>query len=328
MEIHSVRIIQQTNNLDDLAVATPDAVHIVAANMGLNITYIAIGAGIAGFFSYFFFGYSSQRIANRLRERFFERVLNQEIGFFDIKKSGSLASAISDDCTKAADLFAMQAQVVIQNAVQVTFGVILALVSNWTMALLLLCGIPVLFLVQFIQRPILAKIAGRISKLNAGAFNIANEVITSMRTVRSMAGEDKEVTRFSKELDRIKILGFFNALIRGIGIMIFFFSLFGGVALAFWYAGKMLQWGTITIGDTMKVTGMGILSTQALIFALVVIPDIIKAQVSIKELLKVILREPTMKLRGGKTLPDINGHLSFKVSHSAAHLLTHIECYI
>src|SRR3989338_4938947 len=118
-----------------------------------------------------------------------------------------------------------------QNLTQVVVGVVLALVANWQMALLQLVGIPCMLVVQIFQRPILAKIATKISQLSGGSVATANEVITSMRTVRSMAGEEKEVKRYSKELDRVNFLGFFNALTKGLGIMFTFFLVWGCIGL-------------------------------------------------------------------------------------------------
>ncbi len=49
-----------------------------------------------------------------------------------------------------------------------------------------------------------------------------------------------------------------------------------------------------------------------LIFTLVLIPEVIKAQASAGQLLRVILRKPAMSFRGGTTLPEIQGHIQFK----------------
>jgi ATP-binding cassette subfamily B (MDR/TAP) protein 1 len=73
------------NSFGDMATATPAKIAEVTATMGLNITFIAIGAAVAGFMSSFCFGLASQRISNKIRQAYFDQVTRQEIGFFDIK---------------------------------------------------------------------------------------------------------------------------------------------------------------------------------------------------------------------------------------------------
>src|SRR3989338_607643 len=94
--------------------------------------------------------------------------------------------------------------------------------------------------------------------------------------------------------------------------MLLFFFIFGAVALAFWYGGIMLKDGRIEIGAFIKVYGLSLMTVICMLFTLVLIPEVIKAQASAKQMLLVILRKPTMEFRGGVTLPEIRGHIQFQ----------------
>jgi ATP-binding cassette subfamily B (MDR/TAP) protein 1 len=311
-EHSKINNVQQGNSFGDIATATSDQIRDVTNTMALNITYIAIASSVASFLSNFFFGFGSQRIGVKIRQHFFNQVTRQEIGYFDIKKSGSLAHALSDDAAKTTDMFATHLQTVTQNMVQLIVGVAMALASSWAMALLQLVGLPLLFFVLMFQGPILSKLATISSQRSGDSVSTANEVITSMRTVRSMAGEEKEVSRYSQQLSRVSLLGLFNSLTKGVGIMVMFFFVHGAIALAFWYGGVQLQQGSINIGQFIKVFGLSLMSIIGVFASLTVMPELIKSQASAQQLLKVMLREPAMRFRGGKTLHDIKGHISFK----------------
>lgn len=70
-------------------------------------------------------------------------------------------------------------------------------------------------------------IAEKTSASNQQAFATATEVLSSMRTVRSMAGEEKETTRFHTELSKITKFGIIKGVVNSIG--------FGLIVFAIWY---------------------------------------------------------------------------------------------
>jgi ATP-binding cassette subfamily B (MDR/TAP) protein 1 len=296
----------------DIATATPDQIRTVTSNMALNITYIAIAAAVVSALASFFFTYGSQRIGVRMRQEYFNQITRQEIGYFDIKKAGSLASGLSDDASKATDVFSPYMQTLSQNTVQFIGGIIIALVSDWQMSLFNLVAIPLMLVVFGVQGPIISKVATLASVRSGESMSTANEVITSMRTVRSMAGEDKEVERYSKQLSRVGVLGFITSMTKGIGILFVYFFFHGAQAIAFWWGGREMQDGTSNIGNFIKSFGLILMASIGLFEILGIMPEVIKSQASIMQLLKVILRKPTQRFRGGKTIDDIRGHITFK----------------
>lgn len=68
---------------------------------------------------------------------------------------------------------------------------------------------------------------------HARAIDTANEVITSIRTVKSMAGEEKENFRFKKFLNQVNRIITGKALTSGISMSVVHFSLWMSCAVAF-----------------------------------------------------------------------------------------------
>jgi ATP-binding cassette subfamily B (MDR/TAP) protein 1 len=77
------------------------------------VTIIAIVSAAVAFTSYFLFLFAGQRVANRIKRAYFDSLTRQEIGYFDIKKSGALAHAMSEDITKVTDAITIHLQQVI-----------------------------------------------------------------------------------------------------------------------------------------------------------------------------------------------------------------------
>ncbi len=158
----------------------------------------------------------------------------------------------------------------------------------------------------------MTKLATLTATRSAEATSTANEVITSMKTVRSMAGEEKEVQRYTQDLNKVGKLGIYSSITKGVGILFTFFLVNGSQAIAFWWGGVEIQNGTSNIANFIKSYGLLLMAIVALFDLLGVMPEFVKAQASAMQLLKVILRKPTLPFRGGKTVPEIKGHISFQ----------------
>jgi len=300
------------NGLGSLTTASPSEVSSVTSQLGLNITYIAIASAFCGFLSNFFFSIASQRTNNRIKQAYYEACIKQEIGFFDIKKGGALAHALSDDANKATDVYSTHLQTFTQSFVQVIIGFIFAMITGYAMALIALCSVPIMIFIMSIFRRVLGFLATKTSMLGSDSVATANEVIGSMRTVRSMAGEEKELERYSKNLDKVRYFALFNSVIKGLTLGPIFFFIWGAISLACWYGGQQLQNGNYAISNFIKIFGFSVMQIIGLIQCLTVIPEFIKAQASSALLLKVILRQPGIPFRGGITPENLVGKISFR----------------
>jgi ATP-binding cassette subfamily B (MDR/TAP) protein 1 len=300
------------NSFGSLATSTATDIGAVTTELAVNIVYIAIAAGACALLSNFFFTYGSQRVGNKVKQVYFNRVTEQEIGFFDAKKAGALAHSLSEDTSKVTDFFAIYLQSLTTFVSQAIIGFCFAMTASWIMMLLQMSTFPLLLLLNIINRPLLSNLASKVSKLTSVSMGTANEVITSMRTVRSMAGEEKEVERYGKQINTVKKVAIVTAVVRSTTSLLNIFLVYGATALAVWYAGKMLGLQTIAISQFIRVFGLGVLTVTGIIGSLMVLPEIIKSQNAAKNLLKIISREPATKYKGEKTLEEIKGNISFK----------------
>ena len=66
--------------------------------------FVAAGCTNAAldFWNVFLFTFVQNRIIRRLRSRVFARILDQEVGFFDVTSTGSVSSRLTSDCTEIA----------------------------------------------------------------------------------------------------------------------------------------------------------------------------------------------------------------------------------
>lgn len=111
--------------------------------------FAAVNAGIGAVmfvFSYLstmLFNYSAHNQIFTIRGKFMRSVLNQDIGWYDINKSGEFASRINEDLTKFEDGLGEKVGIFIMFQVAFISSIIVAFVKGWLLALVCLVSLPV-----------------------------------------------------------------------------------------------------------------------------------------------------------------------------------------
>ncbi|CAB4012995.1 Multidrug resistance 1 [Paramuricea clavata] len=87
----------------------------------------------------------------------------------------------------------------------------------------------------------------------AKAGSVAEEVLSSMRTVAAFGGEEKETERYGQFLAEASRFGVKKGLAMGCGMGFLQLVVFGSYTLAFWYGSKLVIDRDMTSGDMMTV---------------------------------------------------------------------------
>ncbi|KAF0980793.1 hypothetical protein FDP41_013276 [Naegleria fowleri] len=280
--------------------------------MAAQFALIALGATIANFMMQFFLNWASERIGANLKEGYFNALTEQEMAFFDIKKVGTLTIALSEDIAKIQDAYTLKFATFVQQFTQFVVGIILAFVSSWQMSLVMISTSPLMVISVGVLSQLIKLFTKKTNEANEHSAAIATEVISCMRTVRSMAGEEKEQQRFKTDLKMVNFYGLLKAIAQGSTFASVSFILWGTVALAFWYGGGLTVDKVISVGDMFKVFGLMLMGVLGLSQAFTFFPELTKARMSQETLLKVIKRQPEIPFKGGKTLDKIEGNISIR----------------
>ena len=104
-------------------------------NLMLIIVTALLLKSVVGFFALVYAGNSAARVGVRMRERLLDALFGASWRFYSQQQSGSFASAISADATRAADAYLMAANFCAMS-VQAVIYVIITLFVDWRLALL------------------------------------------------------------------------------------------------------------------------------------------------------------------------------------------------
>jgi len=201
----------------------------------VNFAIVAACAGAASFLCYFFLSLAGQRIGTNLRTAYFSRLLRQEIGFFDLKNSGDLVLAINQNSFSIQESYSSKLAIFFQNITQFIVGLALAFSVNWELSLIMLSTSPLNILGYYILSKFVALFAKKAEDGNDRSATVAAEVVSSIRTVRSMGCEHKEKKRYVNQMGRISLHGFLKAFFEGSAFGSFSLIMWGTAALGYWY---------------------------------------------------------------------------------------------
>uniref|UniRef100_A0A8V1A647 Bile salt export pump n=1 Tax=Gallus gallus TaxID=9031 RepID=A0A8V1A647_CHICK len=196
--------------------------------------YGGIGCAVLllGYFQICFWVMAAARQIQKIRKAYFRNVMRMDIGWFDCTSVGELNTRISDDVNKINEAIADQVAIFIQRLTTFVCGFLLGFISGWKLTLVIIAVSPLIGAV--------AKLTGRELKAYAKAGAVADEVLSSIRTVAAFGGEKKEVERYDKNLVYAQHWGIRKGIIMGLFSGYMWFVIFLCYALAFWYGSKLV----------------------------------------------------------------------------------------
>lgn len=294
----------------DEAVETKNMVLINQMGM-VMLVFLGIQS-LATALRYYLFTLAGERIVKRIRSRLVDKLLEQEIGFFDGQKTGDLMSRINSDSTVLQNTLSVNISIILRNIAGAAGGLVFLFYTSSKLAILLLIILLPLALIA-------ARFGGKVRKISymvqnslGNASAIADESLSNIRTVRSFAAESVESDRFQKALD--KALDIAKKKIRLVANFMGVMSLLGSFAiiLVLWLGGRMVIEGELSIGTlsafilytmtvSISVSSLGGLWT-----------DFMNAAGASTRIFQILTRIPSIINEHGRTLERLKGEITLR----------------
>ncbi|GAU19631.1 hypothetical protein TSUD_383270 [Trifolium subterraneum] len=149
----------------------------------------------------YFFGVAGGKLVERIRSLTFAKVVHQEISWFDdpANSSGAVGARLSTDASLVKSLVGDTLALIVQNISSITAGLILAFTSNWILAFIVLAVLPVVLIQGIIQMQFLEGFSADAKVMYEEASQVANDAVSSIRTVASFNAESKVMDMYQKK---------------------------------------------------------------------------------------------------------------------------------
>ncbi|XP_026751767.1 multidrug resistance protein homolog 49-like isoform X2 [Galleria mellonella] len=190
---------------------------------------------IVGAISVDLFNFTALRQIERVKQKFLQSVLRQDITWYDLNTTMNFATKVSDDVEKYREGIGEKVPMLVYLVMSFVTAVIISFWYGWELTLVILSCAPVIIATT----AVVAKIQSSLTSQELAAYSIAGvvaeEVLSSIRTVVAFGGEKKEIARYSARLDPAKKMGTKKGIWSGLGSGVMWFIIYCTYALAFWY---------------------------------------------------------------------------------------------
>uniref|UniRef100_A0A3Q2ZN91 ATP-binding cassette sub-family B member 5 n=1 Tax=Kryptolebias marmoratus TaxID=37003 RepID=A0A3Q2ZN91_KRYMA len=253
-----------TDSLVGSAAGHPNMTYNVTYNMTAGgessdcvfaIYYSIMGAVVlvAAYLQVSLWTLAAGRQVKRIRTLFFHRIMQQDIGWFDVNETGELNTRLTDDVYKIQEGIGDKVGMLIQSFSSFISAFIIGFTQGWKLTLVILAVSPALGISAAIFSKVLASFTTKEQSAYAKAGAVAEEVLSAIRTVFAFSGQQKEIERYHKNLEDAKTMGIKKAISANIAMGFTFLMIYLSYALAFWYGSTLILSKEYTIGTVLTV---------------------------------------------------------------------------
>lgn len=157
--------------------------------------YVAIATIVCGYLQNTLWLLASIRQAFVIRTGCYKAVLRQDIGWFDCTDSGEISTRMTDDITKIQTGIGDKIGSLIQAVSMLLGGFVIGFIYSWKLTLVIIAMTPLIGIAAFGTGKVVGIITSQEQTSYAKAGAIAEEVLSSIRTVVAFGGEEKEIQR-------------------------------------------------------------------------------------------------------------------------------------
>jgi ATP-binding cassette subfamily B (MDR/TAP) protein 9 len=209
-----------------------------------NIELLVVASILCGIFSAIrgsIFTVIGGRVNLRLRINLMKALLRQDIGFFDVTKTGDITSRLCSDTTLVGDQVSLNVNVFLRSLVQAIGVLIFMFLISWQLTLLAFISVPAITIFSSIYGKFVRKLTKLMQKKLADGNSISEAVMSSMPTVRAFGAEEAELRDYQTYMDKYLALNYKSA-VAYLGWMMSVTALPQLViALVLFYGGLLIQ---------------------------------------------------------------------------------------
>ncbi|CAN6867149.1 unnamed protein product [Brassica oleracea] len=267
-------------------------------------------------FQNYLFAIAGGRLIKRIRSLSFDKVIHQEISWFDNTESSSgvIGARLSTDASAVKSIVGDALALIMQNIATVIAALVIAFTANWILAIIILLMTPIIVLQGYFQTKCIAGFSANAKEKYQEASQVASDAVSSIRTVASFCAEDKVMDLYQQKCEAPKKQGVRLGLVSGSGYGISFLPLYCINSLCFYVGFWLIQKRIATFGEFFQVffaltmTALAVSQTSAMA------PDRNKAKDSAASIFEILDSKPKIDSSSneGTVLPIVHGHVEFQ----------------
>ncbi len=218
-------------------------------SLTIDLVVVVLFQAVFGVTQSYILGFAGQRITTDFRIEFFSHIENLSLRFFHNRRVGEIVSRMSNDISVIQSALVSIPVALFRQTILLIGGLAIILFLNWKLTGLILLALPPLMLFARIFGRRLRKTAERVQDRLAEAVVVLEEVVSSIKIVKSYTREAHEKRRFQNEMEKsfeaaiekVRIGAFFGPFILALTFLV--------SAALVWYGGRQVMAGATTPGE-------------------------------------------------------------------------------
>jgi ABC transporter fused permease/ATP-binding protein len=258
------------------------------------------------------FGVAGERVVTRLRRDLYRAVLDQEVAFFDERRTGELTSRLASDTAVLQSAVSANVSMGLRHLATAVGGVIFLFFTSARLALVMLAVVPLVAIGAVVYGRRVRRLAREVQDALAAAGEVAEESLSGIRTVRSFDAEERETARYGQAVwkafetarRRIRAGSAFMGGAAGAG--------YAAVALVLWYGGRLVAEGGLTAGGLTSFLVYTLVLAMSLGALADLWADFMKALGAAERIFEIQDRRPRVPVSGGATPDRVEGRIAYE----------------
>ena len=212
-----------------------------------------------------------------LRLDLFQNLMEKDINYYDVHKSGELVSRLTSDIGVVENAASDNISMFLRSIIQLIGSVAFLWVISWPLTLCIVIATPIISILILLIVRIAKRLKKEYQDKLADANSLATELFGNIRIVKSFATETKEYEHYKDYINKTYLVGKKQALVYG--GMLFAMMIFGnGLVLGvLYYGGHLVITGDLSIGGLTSYVLYTITLTVGITSASAVLNQIISA---------------------------------------------------
>ncbi|KRZ80491.1 ATP-binding cassette sub-family B member 9 [Trichinella papuae] len=278
----------------------------------MYMTLLSLASSIFAGFRAGCLEYGYVKVNLSIRRDLFCALLKQEVGFFDVNSTGVIMSRLSSDCQSMSDYVSLNLNIFLRNLVMLIGSLIVMANLSWRLTMMNFVAFPLIVLVSKVFGGRYENLSQNAQDSLANVCDVAEEVLSNIRTVKSFANEDGEVRRFQSKVQIITHIYKKKAIaVFGYTLLNELFSMIILVAVL-WYGGHLVMVKKISSENLIPYLLYQLQLGEALISISGVYAGLRQAVGASKKVFELIDRKPEIVNAGKLTSANVRGLVEFR----------------
>lgn len=281
----------------------------------LYFVYLGLAVMAVAFMEGYCWSKTSERQVLKIRYKYLEAVLRQEVGFFDSQEAttSEIINSISKDTSLIQEVLSEKVPIFVMNMSVFMSGLAFSAYFSWRLSLVAFPTVVLLIIPGLIYGKYLLYLSKESFKEYGKANSVVGQALSSIKTVYSFTAEKSIIEKYGSILDRANKFGIKQGIAKGLAIGSTGLS-FAIWALLAWYGSRLIMYRGESGGRIYAAGVSFVLGGLALGVALPEVKYFTEASVAASRIFDRIDRAPEIDGEDtkGLILEKIRGEVEFE----------------